>query len=415
MKTFVLIIFIMIFFSIISPVDINAVDASENIHYVGGNKDGNYTSIQEAINNASTGDTIFVYKGIYSESIVIYKKINLIAEKGVVLDFNKTDDIVSINADGSRIKGFIIRKCIGGVYFGIKIEKSNNIVLENNVFVNNSGNSIYLYYSSNIKILNNTFYDDGIFIVGEKSDWDSHTILNNSVDNLPIFYYKNKTNLNLSKLDCGQIILANCTRSIIKNNNVSKSNIGIFLGFSNNNSIIKNNIINTSYGIRLQYSDDNSIENNSIKENDYGVFIQHSQRNTIKENNISYSKVDGCHFCCDSKNNIIFMNNFFFNNENAYDILGNIWYKKDLGNYWDDYSGFDKNSDLIGDLAYNISNTSRDLYPLIIPFQDYLEKIINDDKEVNGIINDNLIILVIFCVAVVVILILLFIFFKVKK
>ena len=118
MKTFVLIIFIMIFFSIMFLVDINIVDASENIHYVGGNKDGNYTSIQEAINNASAGDTIYVYKGIYSESIVIYKKINLVAEKGAVLDFNKTNDIVSLNADGSRINGFIIRNCSGGVYFG---------------------------------------------------------------------------------------------------------------------------------------------------------------------------------------------------------------------------------------------------------------------------------------------------------
>ncbi|MCJ7571188.1 MAG: right-handed parallel beta-helix repeat-containing protein [Candidatus Thermoplasmatota archaeon] len=415
MKTFVLIIFIMILFSIIFPVDIGAENASENIHYVGGNKDGNYTSIQEAINNASAGDTIFVYNGIYSESIVIYKKINLVAEKGAVLDFNKTNDIVSLTADGSRINGFIIRNCSGGVYFGIKVEKSNNIVIENNVFVNNSANSIYLYYSSNIKILNNTFYDDGIFIVGEKSDWGSHTILNNTVDNLPIFYYKNKTNLSISKLDCGQIILANCSRSIVKNNNVSKSNIGVFLGFSNNNSIIKNNITNNIFGIRLQYSDDNGIENNSIKENDYGVFIQHSQRNTIKENNISYSNVDGCHFCCDSKDNIIFMNNFLFNTENAYDLFRNIWYKEDLGNYWDDYSGFDKNGDLIGDSAYNISSTSSDLYPLIIPFQDYIENIIDDNTKVNGLKNDNCVILAIFSIAMVVILIILLFYFKVKK
>ena len=109
------------------------------------------------------------------------------------------------------------------------------------------------------------------------------------------------------------------------------------------------------------------------------------------------------------------MNNFLFNNENAYDILGNIWYKEDLGNYWDDYSGFDKNGDLIGDSAYNISSTSSDLYPLIIPFQDYIEKIINGNTEVNGLKNDNCVILLIFSIAVVVILIILLVYFKVKK
>ena len=410
----------MILFSSIFVLDINAADSSKNIiHYVGGNKDGNYTSIQTAINNSSEGDTIFVYKGVYSEPIVIYKKINLIAEKGAVLDFNKKDDIVKLTADGSRVNGFIIRNCSGGVYFGLNLEKTSNIVIENNVFVNNSANSIYLYYSSNIKILNNTFYDDGIFIVGDKSDWNSHTIINNTVDNLPIFYYKNKANLAISGLYCGEIILANCSGFIIKNNNFSKSNIGVFLGFSNNNSIVKNYIGDNNYGIRLQYSDDNIIVNNNIKKNDYGVFIQHSQRNTIKENNISYNTVDGCHFCCDSKGNVIYMNNFLFNNVNAYDILGNIWYKVDVGNYWYDYSGFDKNGDYIGDLAHNISFTSSDVYPLIIPFDEYIKIGIVDDNAVDGTnkcnICKNLIVIIIILTILFFIIITVVVFIKKKR
>jgi len=32
---------------------------------------GNYTSIQTAINNAYSGDTIFVWAGTYSESVVV--------------------------------------------------------------------------------------------------------------------------------------------------------------------------------------------------------------------------------------------------------------------------------------------------------------------------------------------------------
>ncbi len=35
--------------------------------YVGGSGPGNYTKIQDAIDNASDGDTVFVYNGTYHE------------------------------------------------------------------------------------------------------------------------------------------------------------------------------------------------------------------------------------------------------------------------------------------------------------------------------------------------------------
>ncbi len=415
MKTLMLIIFILFFFLIFT--DLNLVDASNNIYYVGGDKTGNYTSIQEAINKSSSGDTIYVYKGIYSESINIYKKINLVAEKGAVLDYNNEDDIITINADGCRINGFIIRNCSGRIYFGIDIEKNvDDIVIENNVFRNNSGNSIYLYYTSGIKILNNTFYDDGIFIVGKKTNWDSHTILNNTVNGLPIFYYKNKVNLNISGLVCGQIILANCSNSIIRDNNVFNSKVGIYLGFCNNNTVIRNNFINNIFGIRLQYSDGNNIKDNSFKDNDYGVYIQHSHENIVSMNNISYSNVDGCHLCCDSKDNIIFMNNFFFNQVNADDVLGNFWNKDKLGNFWDDYSGFDKNGDYIGDLAYNISFASSDFYPLMVPFDDYLKLDIDYDNHIDEIKNnDDYNVLIIISIFLIIVFLVIVIFFKFIK
>ena len=36
-----------------------------NWFYVGGSGPGNYTDIQDAIDNASDGDTVFVYNGTY--------------------------------------------------------------------------------------------------------------------------------------------------------------------------------------------------------------------------------------------------------------------------------------------------------------------------------------------------------------
>ena len=39
--------------------------------YVGGTGAGNYTKIQDAIDNASAGDTIRVFNGVYNENIFI--------------------------------------------------------------------------------------------------------------------------------------------------------------------------------------------------------------------------------------------------------------------------------------------------------------------------------------------------------
>ena len=52
-------------------------DDRGNTYYVGGSGSGNYSKIQDAINNASDGDTIFVYNGTYNEHIRINKQLFL--------------------------------------------------------------------------------------------------------------------------------------------------------------------------------------------------------------------------------------------------------------------------------------------------------------------------------------------------
>ena len=90
-------------------------------------------------------------------------------------------------------------------------------------------------------------------------------------------------------------------------------------------------------------------------------------------------------FLYDSKNNIIYMNNFIDNTENAFSsYYTNFWNSTEkitytyrgskftnyMGNYWDDYTGYDANGDGIGDVPYSI-NTDKDKYPLIEPFENY--------------------------------------------
>jgi hypothetical protein len=68
--------------------------------YIGGTGPGNYSRIQEAIDNASTGDTVFVYddSSPYLENILIDKSISVVGEdcNSTVIIGNSSTDIMII-------------------------------------------------------------------------------------------------------------------------------------------------------------------------------------------------------------------------------------------------------------------------------------------------------------------------------
>jgi len=340
--------------------------AAKTIHV--GEKGYEFESIQAAVENADSGDTIFVHCGVYYGSINLYKKINLIGEKGcTILSTNENDDIISISADGCNVSGFVVLNCSNSDFSGFNIESDNNII-ENNIIKDNVGWGLYIYHSSGNIIRNNTFENDSISIIGQKSDWTSSTIENNTVNGLPILFYKNKQKIVISNHIAGQIILANCSFCEIINNTVSGSDQGIVLGHSNNNTVEKNHVSNTLMGIRLPYTDYSIVKQNNVSNNDYGLYITHSINNQILGNCIFSNRMYGCYLCCNAKYNVFSRNNFTQNNNSAYDYFENEWSLEGIGNYWSDYSGTDENNDGIGDTPYDIPpdfGTKKDNYPIV--------------------------------------------------
>src|SRR5512136_1607414 len=81
--------------------------------YVGGSGPGNYTKIQEAINDSRDGDTVFVYGGVYYERIVIPNAISLIGESKniTVIDAINSDEggLISFESGNITISGFTLR------------------------------------------------------------------------------------------------------------------------------------------------------------------------------------------------------------------------------------------------------------------------------------------------------------------
>ncbi|MCD6240404.1 hypothetical protein J7K27_02620 [Candidatus Bathyarchaeota archaeon] len=56
-----------------------------------------YPTIQEAINAANMGDTIYVRSGVYYEKLILNKTVNLIGE-------NKETTVIDANYGGTVIK-----------------------------------------------------------------------------------------------------------------------------------------------------------------------------------------------------------------------------------------------------------------------------------------------------------------------
>ena len=70
--------------------DVSSLSAGNTL-YVGGSGNGNYSIIQSAINDASDGDTVYVYNGTYYEIVVVDKTINLTGENrdSTIIDGNE--------------------------------------------------------------------------------------------------------------------------------------------------------------------------------------------------------------------------------------------------------------------------------------------------------------------------------------
>ncbi|KAA0002605.1 MAG: hypothetical protein FE048_03430 [Thermoplasmata archaeon] len=313
MKAFFITFFVIIGTISFSLTMVQKTSGEGNTLYVAADGTAEYTSIQDAIDNASDGDTIFVFNGTYYENIVINKSINLIGENrdATIIDGSGAGDVVNITADWVNISGFTIQNSnIAWSYAGVKINSTNNTISK--CIISNNAHGIYTLFSRN-----NT--------------------------------------------------ISNCT--------ISNNKGGVNSLHSYNLSII-NNIIsgNDWFGIMINFSSGNIIRGNIIKDSDLGIGL--GCNNTIVVDNVILNNTwIGVLQGYASGNNIIYHNNFVNNALQARDAYTNTWDNgyPSGGNYWSDFDepsegAWDNDSDGIVDSPYNISGGSnQDRYPLINP------------------------------------------------
>ena len=198
-----------------------------------GTQEHPYQFIQDGIDNASDGDTVFVYNGTYYENVKVRKSISLVGEdrNSTIIDGLNKSSVIYVRAASVTIENFTIRNGTNGVYvYSYKTSISHNIIIGND-------KGIKLSLSENVNITGNII----------------------SKNNYGIAFYEVKD-------------------SVIRYNHIlSNKKIGVLFTMA------------TMPGLQ---SENNSVYYNIIQKNTMGIFLEFSPLNKINYNNFYQNIVD---------------------------------------------------------------------------------------------------------------------------
>lgn len=391
-----------------------------------------YPSIQEAINNAIDGDTIYVRAGVYYENIVINKSVRLIGENihCTIIDGSKESccDLVEIQAPEAEMINFTVRNAppcghpyvlgTAGIYLntshatikncivssnqiGIVMYGGSNRILESIIRNNRiaacfcSGKNLFGY---NL-IVNNEF---ALYFYGHgrKNNVTQNIFINNSVNikftgaalfHWALYQFVDKTNSfdgkhdvyflinerdKIVPYDAQFVALINCVNITIQYLNLCR-NIPAIGMLNSRNCTIRYNTINSS--VHLTNSHYNLITFNNFTS---GLTLDFSDNNIIQEN-IIRARIH----LSDSDNNSISRNKFINSglklSGSSFNIISNESQKYILVHFDSERNLFINNTVEIFEIVeseYNILRNNRISY---LDIYDY-----SDNRQISHYIHD---------------------------
>ncbi len=323
----------------------------------------NYASIQEAIDHALPGQTVYVKSGIYTQQhISINKPVSLVGENAtdtVLIGINNIKYspayVVLISADNVKITGFTI---MNGSQGGIRVEnigstqQPNGCTISNNILFNDN-TAIGNYDGTDLSISNNQIYNNtvGVYLSASHSKIIGNKIFDNHYFGIAVDSCKDVTisgtvisgnGLGASEKDVkGGICLRWFGDFKVHNNNIT-GNYGVGVQFgegASNNVVYDNNILGNNVGVDLF--------NFALSENRDGIGV--GTDNLVYRNNLVNTQNALVETAFPYGN----VSNIAYATGNGTDMVS--WDNGAVGNYWGDYNGT---------LTYAIGLNNTDNHPL---------------------------------------------------
>ena len=330
---------------------IDSAKAGSKIELPAGLFEGNIVINKPLMIVGKGNDTII--KGDGNDTVIKIRSSNVIVKNLVIensgSEHEKVDAGISIkDAKFCEVENCIIRDCL----FGIDLQNVHNSKFIGNYITSKNfplgirGDGVRLWYSNDNILRKNRLYKSRDFVI-----WYSHG---------------NLIEENEGEYGRYSLHFMYAGKNIVRKNIYKHNSVGIFFMYSRDTEAYENVVISslgtTGIGIGLKDASNFTIKNNTVLYCAKGFYIDRSpfqpdEKNYIEGNKVLYNSI-GMHFHSLSINNVIEKNIFKGNMENVYDDSGqgrihsvmNHWSR----NYWDDYQGFDKDGDGIGDIPYNL-------------------------------------------------------------
>ncbi|OQX77390.1 MAG: hypothetical protein B6D61_07310, partial [Bacteroidetes bacterium 4484_249] len=290
-----------------------------------------------------------IISGLDYQSVVYIEGNNVHVKNLVITGSGGSHDLidcgVKITGSNNTVENCRIQECL----FGVDIFKSdNNLILHNEISSLSrrekalKGDAIRLWWAKRNTLKGNYWHDVRDMVVWYSSE--------NLIEE----------NMGVGNRYSIHFMYAHNNR--IRGNEFYNNSVGVFLMYSER-TIMTDNLIMGSVGISgmclgMKETSSNQIINNRFIYSAEGIHFDVSpyvpeQINTIQNNEIAFCGA-GMFFHTNQEGNII-KQNYFHNNLSQVTIEGktanfNVW----ENNYFDDYQGFDRNGDNIGDTPYEL-------------------------------------------------------------
>jgi nitrous oxidase accessory protein len=332
--------------------------------------------LQTRIDSAPIGSTLLLEAGIYAGPVQITGPLALVGDGEVIIEGDGLGSVIEVSGDGVELRGLTIRRSgrsisaeaagikasgsdhrfidnrVEDVYFGIHLEEGNRNLVQGNTIIPGEGDgvrpghAISLWSQRDARVEGNFTRQsrDGVYL----SFADGVSVIDNDISEsrygIHSMYSKG---------------------AVVEGNRLHENLLGAALMYSDRlvlrcNRIERHREGATAYGLLLKDIDNVLVENNILLGNRVGIYadnipVGRDNRAVIRGNLIAGNEAA---MALQSMVRLQFTDNQLVDNlvpvrtEGGDLSSSNRWSVDGRGNYWDDYPGFDRDGDGVGDLPY---------------------------------------------------------------